>query len=123
MFTEQEPDLKKICQRSSFNGLLLLYAICISRRKPRAFNFKDLVEFVFKDAGKSFPYFHGFLVACNSVGLVETDLHRDIITVRYVPKGFEKMVVDSMIVKIGERDKTTADLFANAKKSVETFFE
>ena len=69
MLTDNFDDLVLMAKRASFNGLLLLYALCISYKKKRAFNLKDFSVFVFKDPAKIPAYFHGYLIACLSLGL------------------------------------------------------
>ena len=59
--------VKEFIRRSSFNGVLALYACQLAHSKKVPFNSKELWEQV----GSEEPYSYGFLVACAGFGVLD----------------------------------------------------
>jgi len=83
---------------------------------------KDLIEYIFKDSGKTFLYYHGYFIACASVELFTADLHRDIVNVSRAPGNLEIIALETMRAKIAAvSDPSTAELWTKRIEDVVGF--
>jgi hypothetical protein len=75
-----ETEVDKMLGRTSYFGLLCLYAVKLSKEKQTAFSRIELA----KTANITSDYFHGFLVACYALEIIDYNFKGEIITITYL---------------------------------------
>jgi len=86
-------------ERSSFAGLLAIYALSLSYSKKIAFDKGDFIKTAFITSD---DYFYGFIIGCSSVGVISFNHKGTVITVTYVD--------EQLLTRIeGEINKRTSD--------------
>lgn len=122
MVNYSEEDIKTFLDISSFEGLKVLYALSIAKKKKIAFDFEKMTnELKWYSEG---AYHHGFLVACAAMRLVDYSSHKDIFNVVRINELLEKEIEAKIIQSAEKHDKERFEepKWREEVKKVEKYF-
>ncbi len=99
-YTEDFPQekLERLLKRTSFNGLMTLYAFKIAHDKQVGFS---LLKLTGELAGFNYQYCWGFTIACNSLGIFTYTIQHGI----YNVISYEKYLADNIKSTLEQRVK------------------
>lgn len=124
-FTIPDEKIDQFLSRSSFNGLEMIYAVCLSIEKDTSFNvdFKKLDEICrVNETNSIIGYFQGYFICLVAIGLLKGKLNGNIVEVTYVNQYFVGKIESAIATAINKQKEETQKRWTKNVEEIKAAF-